>query len=105
MDRDVTYGFDNGNRTLDFVRITAELHDLIESRDLEDDFISSYEEDKMEGTVNFLRVLGLSRTSVLKNLYILPNCPEDIAQKMLESADVEMGHNDSNNDDLPQYYS
>lgn len=85
----IIYSFDNGNGTFDFVKITQDLHELLCKKNAEEIFIESYTEDRVEGIIELLTRLGVSKSSVITNLQILPELDKELSNKILNRQDSE----------------
>lgn len=88
LDDCTVYSFANRDGSFDFIRVTNELHDLLELHNLEDNFVEAYQERNLPGTIQLLIELGLSKTSVVKNVQLFPNCPRHIAKKMIAELNI-----------------
>lgn len=86
----IIYSFSNQNGTFDFIRVTSELHDLLEIHGLEEEFAEVYRELNLPGTITLLIKLGLSKTSVIKNMQFFPQCSKEMAFKMMKDLNIEL---------------
>lgn len=90
------YSFSNHDGSFDFIRLSNDLHKLIKQHGMEELFVETYEEKNLPGTIQLLIELGLSKTSVIKNMQLFPNCPKHIAFEMMKELDLGM---DNDNDE------
>lgn len=71
------YSFEQEEGNFDIVEITEELCSFLQERDKEKEFISTYEDGKQPGVIEYLLRLGISPNGIVHNVNFYSDVPPD----------------------------